>query len=81
MAKKLKNLRIEEDKVEAIQKLANIEHDGNFTAAVDSLLNQALSMRGICERDRWEMYSSVSPQYKSSGTLEQLRPLLDGLHI
>lgn len=81
MAKKLKNLRIEENKIKAIQKIADIEHEGNFTAAVESLLNQSLSMRGICERDRWEMYSSVSSLYKTSGTLEQLRPLLDGLHI
>ena len=81
MAKKLKNLRIEEDKIKAIQKIADVEHEGNFTAAVERLLNQSLSMRGICERDRWEMYSSVSSLYKTSGTLDQLRPLLDGLHI
>lgn len=68
MAKILKQTRLEQGMVEAITKIAQENHDDNFTAAVESLLAQSIAMRSLPEQTRWYMYSGV----KRFGGLEDL---------
>lgn len=82
MAKILKPTRFEESLISEIQKIADLEHSGNYTAALESLAKQALSMRCIDEDTRWKIYSA-SKKACGSGFFEDrlTRKLVDGLHI
>jgi DNA polymerase III delta prime subunit len=68
MAKILKQTRLESDLIDEITKIAETGYDGNFTAAVESLLEQSISMRSLPEQVRWQMYSGA----KRLGALSDL---------
>jgi hypothetical protein len=84
MSKQIVHMRIDEEIKDAVKKLADNEHDGNFTAAVESLLSQSLRLRLIEENTRWAMYSAAK---KANDDLpiqeysEFIRKLTDGLFI
>lgn len=86
MPKILKQTRLDSELIEEITKIAETSHDGNFTAAVESLLSQSIAIRTLPERLRWQMYSGA----KSIGALSNLDEksylstisnITDGLHI
>ncbi len=86
MAKVLKQTRLDSDLVEEITRIADEYHDSNFTAAVESLLMQAISIRNLPEQLRWQMVSGV----KRAGGLDRLseqdyisavNKITDGLYI
>jgi hypothetical protein len=57
MAKIVKPIRFEQELIDKIQSIADVEHSGNYTAALESLAVQAIALRDIDERARWMMYS------------------------
>ena len=78
-------MRLENSVIDQVQSIANEDHDGNFTAAMESIINQALAMRGVNVVLRWQMYDSVKQhEYerteKESGQ-PNVRQLIDALHI
>lgn len=85
MAKTIKNIRLENSLIERIHEIAKDDHDGNFTAAIESLINQSILMRGLMVQTRWNMYDSVKQsEYdrteKETGN-PNVRQLIDALHI
>ena len=82
MAKILKPTRFEENLISEIQKIADSDHSGNYTAALESLAKQALAMRCISEDTRWQIYSASKNACGSDFFEDRLiRKLVDGLHI
>lgn len=85
MTKKIVHMRISEDLHKAVTSMAESEHGGVFTAAVESLLTQALRMRGIDERVRWVMYGSAKNENAESLPVEEhsalIKNLVYGLHL
>lgn len=59
MSKILKQARLDSELVEEIQKVADSEHSGNFTAALESMVKQSVAIRSIDEQKRWMMYSGA----------------------
>jgi hypothetical protein len=59
MAKVVKTVRIEEALVEKLAKIADVEFEGNATAALESLLSQAIASRVMPSGVRWGIYSKV----------------------
>lgn len=85
MAKTIKNIRLDNTLIEKISEVANTDHDGNFTAAIESLIGQSILMRGLDIKTRWSMYDSVK-QYEYDRTEKEtgnpnVRQLIDALHI
>lgn len=81
MAKILKPTRFEEELITQIQKIADDEHSGNYTAALESLAKQALSMRSVDEDVRWKMYSGGKRFCDGFYDDKLTRKIIDGLHI
>lgn len=86
MAKILKQTRLDSDLIDEIKKIAETSHDGNFTAAVESLLEQSIAIRSLSEQVRWKMYSGA----KRLGALNKLderdyvtttNKMIEGLYI
>ncbi len=80
MAKQLKNTRMSDEMINAIQEVADSTLDGNFTSATEELINQSLCLRKLSDRTLHVMYSSVSHDMKSKDA-KNLRNLIDGLNI
>lgn len=85
MAKTVKNIRLENSLIRKVSLVADEFNDGNFTAAIESLINQALLMRELDLQTRWNMYDSVKQsEYdrteKETGN-PNVRHLIDALHI
>lgn len=85
MAKTVKNIRLDNTIIRKVSVIAEDEHEGNFTAAMESLINQALLMRGLDMQTRWNMYDRVKQsEYdrteKETGN-PNVRHLIDALHI
>lgn len=81
MAKVLKPTRFEESLIAEIQEIADRDHSGNYTAALESLAKQALSMRSVDEDVRWKLYSG-GKRHCGGGYDDRLtRKIIDGLHI
>lgn len=59
MTKKIVHMRISEDLHKAVSDMAESDHGGVFTAAVESLLAQALMIRAVDEQLRWVMYGAA----------------------
>lgn len=79
MPKVTKTYRIEESCLDEVQKVADSEFDGNFTAALESLINQACLLRGMDIKQRHVMFDSVKSEcYPEPGNV---RNLIDALHI
>lgn len=57
MAKLVKPIRFEQEMIDAVQAVADSEHGGNYTAALESLVSQSMAIRSIEEQARWMMYS------------------------
>lgn len=81
MAKILKPTRFEEELISQIQKIADEDHSGNYTAALESLAKQALSMRSVDEDTRWKIYSGGKRFFDGSYDDKLTRKIIDGLHI
>lgn len=62
MAKVVKTVRIEESLVEKLGEIADKEFDGNATAALESLVSQAIASRVMPSGVRWGIYSKVKDQ-------------------
>lgn len=77
MAKTIKQMRLEDSVIDRVQGIANDHHDGNFTAAMESIINQALAMRDIDLSVRKQMYSTGNSWQKDP----DVRQLVDALHI
>ena len=85
MAKTVKNIRLENGLIERVATIAESEYQGNFTAAMESLINQAALIRGLSMQTRWTMYDCVKQsEYdrteKETGN-PNVRQLIDALHI
>lgn len=59
MAKALKQVRVEESMIEEIQKIADEDFDGNFTAALLDCASAGVNMRKVPEHVREEMKSGM----------------------
>lgn len=79
MPKLTKTYRIEESCLNKTKAVADSEFDGNFTAALESLINQACLLRELDIQQRHVMYDSVKSEcYPDPGNV---RNLIDALHI
>lgn len=85
MAKLIKQVRLDKDVINAVAAVAEADHSGNFTAAVESLLNQSLLMRCIDVQTRLKMYDHVKQseyaRTKADCGAANVRQLIDALHI
>lgn len=86
MAKSIKNIRLENQLIEKIQGMADCEYQGNFTAAMECLINQAISARSVDERVKWIMYSAAKQSIADEDLSEKdyhkfITKLTDALHI
>lgn len=84
MSKEIVHVRIDSGIRSAVKSIADSSYNGVFTTALESLLGQAIAMRGIDERMRWTMYSAAKnldhqPTHKEH--VELVRSLTDGLHL
>lgn len=77
MAKQSRTFRLEESCIEAIQHIADKEFNGNSTAAIESLCNQASLMRSVDDRVRHMMYDTAKREIDYT----QARTIVDALHI
>ena len=77
MAKQSKTYRLDDSCLDAIQSIADKEFDGNSTAAIESLCNQASLMRTIDDRIRHMMYDVAKVEIDHT----QARSIVDALHI
>ncbi|MGL5669068.1 MAG: hypothetical protein ACRDD9_23445 [Shewanella sp.] len=75
-----KTYRLEESAIEMIEKVAADEFSGNYTAALESMINQAYRMRQVDIREREVMYSSWGRVNKSHDHNEA-KNVIDGLNI
>lgn len=85
MAKLIKQVRLDKSLINQVESISNEFHDGNFTAAIESLLMQSLIMRSLDIKTRWMMYDHVKQsEYertdKETG-IPNVRQLIDALHI
>ena len=62
MAKVVKTVRIEESLIDAVNKIADQEFNGNATAALEACIGQAVALRKIPENVRWGIYSNSNQQ-------------------
>ena len=62
MAKVVKTVRIEESLIDAVNKIADKEFNGNATAALEACMEQAIALRKIPENVRWGIYSNSNQQ-------------------
>ena len=86
MSKQIVHMRIEKELRESVKDLADSEFDGNFTAAVESLLGQSLRLRAVETNTRWAMYSAAKNANAHLPMSDQqynefIRTLTDGLFI
>lgn len=86
MAKTVKNIRLENGLIEAVSELAQAEYEGNFTAAIEDLINQSLVTRSIDDRAKWMMYSaakqSIAEEYLEEKEYHKFITMItDALHI
>jgi hypothetical protein len=86
MSKQIVHMRIEKELRESVKDLADSEFDGNFTAAVESLLGQSLRLRAVETNTRWAMYSAAKNANAHIPMSDQqynefIRTLTDGLYI
>lgn len=86
MSKQIVHMRIEKELRESVKDLADSEFDGNFTAAVESLLGQSLRLRTVETNTRWAMYSAAKNANAHIPMSDQqynefIRTLTDGLFI
>ena len=63
MAKIVRTNRIEESLIDELSKIAELEFDGNSTAALEACLEQAIAMRKISEQERWRIYSGLKQRF------------------
>lgn len=77
MAKLSRTYRFEEELLKRIQVIADDEFEGNSTAAIESLCNQAALMRSIDDRVRHMMYGVAKNEIDYS----EARAVVDALHI
>lgn len=75
-----KTYRLEEMVIEMVEKVAEAEFSGNYTAAIEGMLTQAFSMRQVGIRDREVMYAAWSRSNKSNSPSEA-KNVIDGLNI
>lgn len=78
MAKVAKYVKLEDKLVERVQKVADDEFSGNWTAALASLADQAIKMRSIDDRSRHVMYEAGK---RCKADKHDPRALIDGLYI
>lgn len=81
MAKILKPIRFEEGLIKEIQDIADTDHSGNYTAALEGIVKQALAMRSVDERVRWHLYSEGKKKCGQLYDDKMTRKIIDGLHI
>jgi len=85
MAKLIKQVRLDKNMINAVSAIADSDHSGNFTAAIESLLNQSLLMRQIEIETRLRMYDHVKKsEYERTQKINgvaNVRQLIDALHI
>jgi len=86
MSKQIVHMRIGKELRESVKDLADSEFDGNFTAAVESLLGQSLRLRSVEINTRWAMYSAAKNANAHLPMSDQqynefIRTLTDGLFI
>lgn len=75
-----KTYKIEESVVEMIKESADKSHEGNLTAALESLIKQAYCMRSIEIDARWAMYSEAK-SFNGGFDDKETRTYIDGLFI
>ena len=80
VSKELKPIRLETEVIEYIQGQADTYFEGNFTKALEEMLNQSMAIRSLGDGVLHTMYSSVSNngEFRHQG---KLRNLIDGLGI
>lgn len=78
--KVMKSYKLEESIIEMIKDAADKEFDGNMTAALESMVNQAHLMRQIELDTRWTMYSAAKRQ-KGGFDDRDTRAFVDALHV
>jgi len=76
MKTKLVNFKLPLDLIEKIEELS----EGNKTALVVDLLNQAISMRGISDNLKKDMYEAAISSKNINFSSEDMRNLINGLH-
>jgi hypothetical protein len=85
MAKKIKQMRFSAETIERINGIAEQDHDGNFTAAVESLIHQSLVTRSLDQSVRWHMYEGakkvMADQYDEKNYANLIRDSLQSLHL
>lgn len=86
MAKTIKNIRLENSLIESVSELAAAEYEGNFTAAIEDLINQALITRSIDDRAKWMMYGAAKQSIVGEDLDEReyhkfITKITDALHI
>lgn len=85
MAKVIAHMRVDSEIVAAVKEIAQDQHNGNFTAAVEDLIRQSLQMRSIEESYRWKMYEAAKSHLghaKDSQTYTKfIRSILTSLHL
>lgn len=59
MSKQIVHMRLDSEIRSAVKDFSETEFDGNFTAAMEKLLDQSLRMRLLDDRIRWEMYGAA----------------------
>ena len=86
MAKTVKNIRLENSLIDQVSALADLEYEGNFTAAMEDLISQSLVARSIEERTKWMMYSAAKQSVSDEELTEKeyhqfITKITDALHI
>ena len=81
MAKIQKAIRIDQDANDRLQEIADQEFDGNWTAALEAAMRQAVSTRAFHEDDRWKMYSAISNNRNCKIEDRQVKALCDILQV
>ena len=81
MAKIQKAIRIDQDANDRLQEIADQEFDGNWTAALEAAMRQAVATRAFCENTRWDMYSAVKRDSPELADARQIKNLCDMLQV
>jgi len=86
MAKTVKNIRLENSLIDQVSALADLEYEGNFTAAMEGLISQSLAARTIEERTKWLMYSAAKQSISGDDLTEKeyhqfITKITEALHI
>lgn len=84
MTKEIVHMRMDSAIRNSVKEIAEADYNGVFTAAIESLLNQAITMRSIDQQKRWTMYSAAKNSEHQDSDKEHMkfiRSLVDGLHL